>query len=81
MTTASTSNDECALCYGDGPTCPVCPLAVSEHPILTDGQCAQLGISAADAADAAAWARAYGPLTDEQRERLRAVVFPYVNGR
>lgn len=51
----------------------------SEHaPLLSRDQCQRLGISATDADVAAAWARNYGPLSDEQRDHLRAVLNPYL---
>lgn len=50
-----------------------------DHPVFTASQCARLGITPARAAEAAKWARSYGPLTDDQRERLRAVLHPHGN--
>lgn len=89
MTAARVSTDserECPHgCYVGHPPCPTCPLAdahgrVNPFVLLTDSQCARLGIAPADAADAAEWARTYGPLTDDQRDKLKAAVYPFTNG-
>lgn len=44
--------------------------------LLTDAQCAALGIAADKAAEYAALARTIGPLTPEQRDRLAVLLQP-----